>query len=146
VLLPNPNLHYFRNVFVCWKLFIINIMSSPTKRGATQNPRDVDQGLRSSTRTNKEQPVEHARKTEIRQTKRSISSRDTKMPKIIKSASSIKKQRLDILLNHKKDYPTVTKSHQDSHSNVTAITVNCQLKHHFGVLQTYHQELKSFLK
>jgi hypothetical protein len=39
------------------------------------------------------------------------------MPKIIKSTSSIEKQRLDILPNPKKDNPTVTKSHQDSHSN-----------------------------
>jgi hypothetical protein len=36
------------------------------------------------------------------------------MPKIIKSASSIQRQKLDILPNHN---PTVTKSHQDSHSN-----------------------------
>jgi BRCT domain type II-containing protein len=56
-------------------------------------------------------------KTENRQTKRSISSRDTNMPKIIKSTSSIEKQKLDVLPIPKKDNPTVTKSHQDSHSN-----------------------------
>jgi hypothetical protein len=39
------------------------------------------------------------------------------MPKIIKSASSIEKQWLDILPNPKKPNPTVTKSHEDSHSN-----------------------------
>jgi hypothetical protein len=38
------------------------------------------------------------------------------MPKIIKSASSIEKQKLDILPNPKKDNPTTTKSHEDSHS------------------------------
>jgi hypothetical protein len=92
-------------------------MSSPTKRGVTQNPRDADQGLRRSTRTIKKQPGDHARKTESNQTKRSNSSRDTKMPKIIKSASFIEKQRLDILPNPKKASPTVTKSHEDSHSN-----------------------------
>jgi hypothetical protein len=39
------------------------------------------------------------------------------MHKIIKSASSIEKQRLDILPNHKKASPKVTKGHEDSHSN-----------------------------
>jgi BRCT domain type II-containing protein len=92
-------------------------MSSPTKRGVIQNSRDTDQGLRRSTRTIKKQPGDHARKTEDHQTKRSISSRHTKMPKIIKSASSIEKQRMDILPNPKKANPTVTKSHEDSHSN-----------------------------
>jgi hypothetical protein len=82
-------------------------MNSPTKRGVTQNPRDADQGLRRS--ASKKQPGDHARKPEGCQTKRSISSKDTKMPKIIKSASSIEEQKLDILPN-----PTVTKSHEDS--------------------------------
>jgi hypothetical protein len=66
---------------------------------------------------NKKQPGDHARKREDRQTKRSISSKDTKMPKIIKSASYIEKQMLDILPNPKKVNPTVTKSHEDSHIN-----------------------------
>ena len=92
-------------------------MSSPTKRGVTQNPRDADQGLRRSTRISKKQPGDHARKPQGRQTKRSMSSKDTKMPKIIKSASSIEEQKLDILPNPKKVNPTVTKSHDDSHSN-----------------------------
>jgi hypothetical protein len=39
------------------------------------------------------------------------------MIKIIKSTSSIEKQKLDILPNPKKDNPKVTKSHEDSHSN-----------------------------
>jgi hypothetical protein len=117
-------------------------MSSPTKRGVTQNQKDLDQGLRRSTRINKKQPDDHARKTEDRQTKRPISSRNTKMPKIIKSTSSIEKQRLDILPNPKKDNPTVTKSHQDSHSNNSKLSAKAS----FGALQTYHQELKSFLK
>jgi hypothetical protein len=94
-------------------------MSSPTKRGVTQNPKDFDQGLRRSTRINKKQSGDHNRKTEDRQTKRSISYKDTKMPKIIKSTSSIEKQKLEILTNPKKDNPTVTKSHEDSHSNIS---------------------------
>jgi hypothetical protein len=39
------------------------------------------------------------------------------MPKVIKSASSIEEQKLDILPNPKEDNPTVTKSHEDSHSS-----------------------------
>jgi hypothetical protein len=92
-------------------------MSSPTKRGVSQNPREADQGLRRSARISKKQPGGHFRRSEGRQTKRSISSRDTKIPKIIKSASSIEEQKLDILPNPKKDNPTVTKSHEDSHTN-----------------------------
>jgi BRCT domain type II-containing protein len=87
------------------------------KKGVTQNPRDADQGIRRSTRTIKKHLGDHTRKTESHQTKRYISSKDTNMPKIMKSASSIEKQRLDILPNPKKANPTVTKSHQDSHSN-----------------------------
>jgi hypothetical protein len=117
------NLQYIRNVLVCWKQLNISIISSPTKRGVTQNPKDVDQVLRRSTRINKKQPVDHSRKKEDHQTKRSISSRDTKMPKSIKSASSIEKQRLDILPNPMKANPTVTKSLEDSHSNNSKLSV-----------------------
>jgi hypothetical protein len=92
-------------------------MSSPTKRGVTQNPREADQGLRRSARISKKQPGGHARRPGSRQSKRSISSKDIKMPKIIKSASSTEEQKLDILHNPNKDNPAVTKSHEDSHSN-----------------------------
>jgi hypothetical protein len=117
VLLLSLKLHCFRNVFVCWAQLIISTLSSPTKRGVTQNPRNSDHGLRRSARIIKKQPGDHAKKPQGRQTKRSVSSKDTKMPKIINSASSIEEQKLDILPNPKKDNPTVTKSHEDSHSN-----------------------------
>jgi hypothetical protein len=45
------------------------------------------------------------------------------MPKIIKSAASIEEQKLDILPNPKKGNPTVTKSHEDSHSNSSKLSV-----------------------
>jgi hypothetical protein len=89
-------------------------MSSPTKRGVTQNPRDSGQGPRRSARISKKQPGDHARKPQGRQTKRSVSSKDTKMPKVIKSASSVEEQKLDILPNPKKVNTTVTESHEDS--------------------------------
>jgi hypothetical protein len=48
--------------------------------------------------------------------KRYISSKDTKMPKIIKPASSTEKRELDVLHGPKTDNPMVIKSHEDSHS------------------------------
>jgi hypothetical protein len=91
-------------------------MRSPTKRGVTQNPKEADQGLR------EKQPSGRFRKPEGHQTKRSISSKDTKMPKIIKSASSTEKQKLDVLCYPKKDNPTVIKSHEDSHSSQSKLS------------------------
>jgi hypothetical protein len=92
-------------------------MSSPTKRGGTQNPREADQGLRGSARISKKQPSGHARRPESQQSKRSISSKDIKMPNIVKSASSTEEQKLDVLQNPNKDNPTVIKNHEDSHSD-----------------------------
>jgi hypothetical protein len=91
-------------------------MSSPTRKGATHNPREVDQGPRRSTRTMKEQPGNYPRRPQKRQTKRLVTSKDVKMPKIFKSPSSSQKQKLDLLQSPKKNNPTVTKSHEDSHS------------------------------
>jgi hypothetical protein len=45
------------------------------------------------------------------------------MPKIIKSASSVEEQKLDILPNPKKVNPTVTKCHDNSHSNNSKLSV-----------------------
>jgi hypothetical protein len=39
------------------------------------------------------------------------------MPNIIKSASSSEERKLNVLHNLKKDNPTVTKSHEDTHSD-----------------------------
>ena len=91
-------------------------MSSPTRKGATHNPREVDQGPRKSTRTMMKQPGSHLTRPQERQTKRPVSSKDVKMPKIVKSPSSSQKQKLDILHSPKKNNPTVIKSHEDSHS------------------------------
>jgi hypothetical protein len=89
-------------------------MSSPTRKGATHNPREVDQGPRRSTRMMK-QPGNHPRRHQERQTKRPVTSKDVKMPKIVKSPSSFQKQKLDILHSPKKNNPTI-KSHEDSPS------------------------------
>jgi hypothetical protein len=91
-------------------------MSSPTRKGATQNPREVDQVPRRSTRTMKKQPGSHPRRPQERQTKRPVTSKDVKMPKIVKSPPPSQEQKLDILHSPKKNNPTVIKSHEDSPS------------------------------
>jgi hypothetical protein len=63
-------------------------MSSPTRKGATQNPKEIDQGPRRSTSTTKKQPGSHPRRPQERQTKRPVISKEVKMPKIVKSPSS----------------------------------------------------------
>jgi hypothetical protein len=91
-------------------------MNSPTRKGATYNPREVDQAPRRSTRTMMKQPGNHPRRPQEQQTKRPVTSNDVKMPKFVKSPSSSQKQKLDILHSPKKNNPTVIKSHEDSHS------------------------------
>jgi hypothetical protein len=91
-------------------------MISPTRKGATHNPREVDLAPKSSARTMKKQPGNHPRRPQEQQTKRSVTSIDVKMPKIVKSPSSSQKQKLDILHSPKKNSPTVIKSDEDSPS------------------------------
>jgi hypothetical protein len=64
----------------------------------------------------KKQLGNHPRSPQERQTKRPVTSKAVKMPKIVKSPSSSQKQKLDILHSPKKNNPTVIKSHEDSHS------------------------------
>jgi hypothetical protein len=64
----------------------------------------------------KKQPGSHPRRSQERQTKRLVTSRDVKMLKIVKSPSALQKQKLDILHNSKENNPTVIKSHEDSPS------------------------------
>jgi hypothetical protein len=89
-------------------------MSSPTRKGATHNPREVDQGPRRSTKIMRKQPGNHPRRPQKLQTKRPVTSKDVKMPKIVKSPSSSQNQKLDILHSPKKNNPTVIKSQEDS--------------------------------
>ena len=117
-------------------------MSSSKKRGVTQNPEQDNQGPRKSARINKEQPGDQVRRPGGRQARRSISSKDTKMPKIVKSVSPTEKQKLDILHSHKKMILWSSKVMMI----VIVIEVNRHLKYQFGDLQTYHQELRTFLK
>jgi hypothetical protein len=116
-------------------------MSSPTRKDSTQNLREVDQGPRRSTRTMKKQPDSHPRRPQERQTKRQVTSKDVKMPKIVKSPKSFQKQKLDVLHSPKKNNHTVIKSHEDIPSSKS----NLSSKKSFWDLQTFHQELKTSL-
>jgi hypothetical protein len=90
-------------------------MSSPTRKGATQNPREIDQGPRRSTRTMRKQAGNHPRRPQEQHPKKfPLTSKDVKMPKIVNSPSSFQKQKLDILHSPKKNSPTVIKSHEGS--------------------------------
>jgi hypothetical protein len=55
------------------------------------------------------QPASHSRRPLDHQTKRPVTSRDVKMPKIVKSPSSSQKQKLDMLHSPKKNNPSVVR-------------------------------------
>ena len=60
----------------------------------------------------KKQPGSHPRRPQERQTKRPVTSKDVKVPKIVKSPPASQDQKLDILHSPKKNNPTVIKSHE----------------------------------
>jgi hypothetical protein len=74
-------------------------MSSPTRKGVTQNPRNVDQGPRRSTRIMKKQPRSYPRRPQELQAKITVTSKDVKMSKIVKSPSSSQEQKLELHLS-----------------------------------------------
>ena len=81
-------------------------MSSPLKREVSHDPREVKKKQRSSFRLN--------RKHQGSQTKRSVSSKDSNMPKILKSSPSTGNPKLETLHSPNKGNPTVIKSYEDS--------------------------------
>jgi hypothetical protein len=83
----------------------------------------------------------HPRRPQERQTKRPVTSKDIKMPKIVKSPPSSQKQKLDILHSPKK----IIQQSSRAMRIVLALRAICHPKSHFGDLQTFHQELKTSL-
>jgi hypothetical protein len=75
----------------------------------------------------KKQPGSHPRKLQERQTKRPVTSKDVKMPKIVKSPPASQEQKLDTLHSPMKNNPTAIKSHEDCPS----ITSNLSYKKSF---------------
>jgi hypothetical protein len=80
-------------------------MSSSTKREVSHDAREIEGKLRSS-RLNRKHPGSHSRK--------SSTSTEAKMPKIVKSSSSTEKAKLETLYSPNKGSPKVIKSHEDS--------------------------------
>jgi hypothetical protein len=111
------------------------IMSSSTKRKVSHYPREVEPRQRRSSRLNRKHPASHSRK--------SSTSTEAKMPKIVKSSSSKENSKPETLYSPNKGSPKVIKSHEDSENNNSKN--NHHLKCHFGIHQTYFYELRSYL-
>jgi hypothetical protein len=88
-------------------------MSSSIKREVSHDPREIEPRQRKSTRLNRKHPGSHSRK--------SSTSTEAKMPKIVKSSSSTEKVKLETLYSPNKGSPKVIKGHEDSkNSNTTS--------------------------
>jgi hypothetical protein len=99
-------------------------MCSSTIREVSYDPRDIKLRQRRSSRLNRKHP-------DIRSRKSSTSS-EAKMPKIVKSSSSTERARLKTLFIPKNGSPKVIKSHEDSEN----IEINHHSKCSFGFHQT----------
>ena len=84
-------------------------MSSPTKKKVFHDPRETETRQRRSSRLNRKHQEAHS--------KISNTSRDPKMPRIIKSSSSIEKPKLETLHSSNKRISKAIKSHEDSDSS-----------------------------
>jgi hypothetical protein len=84
-------------------------MSSSTKREVSHDPREIEPKHRRSSRLNRKHPGSHSRK--------SNTPAEAKMPKIVKSSSSIEKAKLETLYSPNKGSPKVIKSHEDSENS-----------------------------
>jgi hypothetical protein len=110
-------------------------MSSSAKREVSHDPKEIEHRQRRSSRLNRKHPGSDSRK--------SSTPTEAKLPKIVKSSSSIEKAKLETLYIPNKGSPKVIKSHEDSENS------NNKINHHpkcpFGNQQFYLQELKSCL-
>jgi hypothetical protein len=84
-------------------------MSSSTKREVSHDPRETEPKHRRSSRLNRKHPGSHSRK--------SSTSTEDKMPKIVKSSSSTEKSKLETLYSPNKGSHKVIESHEDSENS-----------------------------
>jgi hypothetical protein len=84
-------------------------MSSSTKREVSHDPREIEPRQRRSSRLNRKHPGSHTRK--------SSTSTEAKLSKIVKSSSSTEKAKLETLYSPNKDSPKVIKSHEDNENS-----------------------------
>jgi hypothetical protein len=84
-------------------------MSSSTKREVSHDPRKIKSRQIRSSRLNRKHPGSHSRK--------SSTSTEAIMPKIVKSFSSTEKAKLETLYSLNKGSPKVIKTHEDSENS-----------------------------
>jgi hypothetical protein len=84
-------------------------MDSSTKWEVSNDPREIKPKHRRSSRLNRKHLVSHSRK--------SSTSTEAKMPKIVKLSSSTEKAILGILYSPNKGSPKAIKSHEDSENS-----------------------------
>jgi hypothetical protein len=81
-------------------------MSLSTKRVVSHDPREIKSTQRGSSRLNRKYPGSYS--------KRSSTSKQTKMPKIVKSSPSTEMPKLESLYSPSKSSPTVIKGHEEN--------------------------------
>jgi hypothetical protein len=84
-------------------------MSSSTKRKVSHDPWEIEPRQRRSSILNRKHPGSHSRK--------SSTSTEAKLPKIVKSSSSTEKAKLETLYSPNKRSPKIIKSHEDSENS-----------------------------
>jgi hypothetical protein len=84
-------------------------MNSSTKRKVSDDRREIEPRQRRSSRSNRKHPSNHSRK--------SSTSTEAKVPKIVNSSSSTEKAKLETLYSPNKGSPKVIKSHEDSENS-----------------------------
>jgi hypothetical protein len=84
-------------------------MSSLTKGEVSHDPREIEPRQRRSSRLNIKHPASHSRK--------SSTSTEANLTKIVKSSSSTEKAKLESLYSPNKDSPKIIKSHEDSENS-----------------------------
>jgi hypothetical protein len=84
-------------------------MSSSTKREVSHESREIETRQRRYSRSNRKHPGSHSRK--------SSTSTEAKILKIVKSSSSIEKDKLETIYSPNKCSPKVIKCHEDSENS-----------------------------
>jgi hypothetical protein len=94
-------------------------MISSTKSEVSHDPREIEPRQRMSSRLNRNYLGGHSRK--------SYTSTEAKMPKIVKSSSYKEKSKLETLYSPNKGSPKVIKSHQDSDKSINKSKSSSQM-------------------
>jgi hypothetical protein len=105
-MITNFKANYF---YIKFQISPHTIMSSSIKREVSHDPSKIEPRQRRSSRINRKHPGGHSRK--------SSTSKEAKLPKIVKSSSSTENSKLETLYSPNKGSPKVIKSHEDSENS-----------------------------